>query len=441
MRETVNLAKHPVQKPNGKKYVYWILRWFGTDGRQRGKVLGSIKKISKRQAEKKRRDKEIELFKRPGRRNVSRAATLGEFMENYFEARKHELAPGTIELHRQTAKYLLGFFGPQCRLDSIQRVNCRGFKTALADGKLMHVNRRKKSLQASSVNLNVRNARTIFGRALDDDLIVLNPFDRIAGSPPPPKDWHYVGQDEFGKLFEASLPTWRIMLALARLAGLRRDETINLRWENIDWERSRLTIISNEEWTVKDKDNRTVPIVPELQELLLDAFQAASEGQETVIAPKSIKKKNISRDFTVLCRRAGVQRYGKPLHTLRKSCITDWAHRFPIHVVKEWAGHASIQTTEKFYLKVSEADYEAAAKEGNDFLHNFLHNSAILPQNGETPESEDSGVIRTYDKAGERIRTADVQLGKLKTGNCKVSSDKVLSFGLSELTFCFHTAA
>jgi hypothetical protein len=45
-------------------------------------------------------------------------------------------------------------------------------------------------------------------------------------------------------------------------------------------------------------------------------------------------------------------------------------------------------------------------------LHNFLHNSAILGQPKETPESEDPGVSTTYDEAGERIRTADVQLGK-----------------------------
>jgi len=44
-------------------------------------------------------------------------------------------------------------------------------------------------------------------------------------------------------------------------------------------------------------------------------------------------------------------------------------------------------------------------------------------------------------KAGERIRTADVQLGKLRSGKCKVSSDKHLLLGLSELIFCFHTAA
>ncbi len=276
----------------------------------------------------------------------------------------------------------------------------------------MYVNQRQKPLQASSVNLNVRNARTIFARALDDDLLPFNPFDRIAGSAPPPKDWHYVGQDEFEKLFGIAPPKWRLLLALTRLAALRRGEALNLRWENIDWTSKRLTVISNDEWAVKDRDTRVVPIIPELYKLLLDAFQAADEGQRTVIPPKSIIMKNISRDFTILCRRAGVHRYGKPLHTLRKSCLTDWAKRFPTHVIKEWAGHSSIETTDKFYLKVSEGDYKAATDEPVEFLHNFLHNSAILPPNEETPESEDPGATTTYDKAGERIRTADVQLGK-----------------------------
>ena len=441
MRETVNLTKQTMRKPNGKKYTYWVLRWYGTDGKQHGKHIGRTGKVSKRQAEKKRREKEMELFKRPGRRNISRAGTLEQFLQGYFDSRKHELAESTIELHRQTAKYLLGFFGPSRRLDSIQRPDARAFKTALADGKLMHVNIRKKSLQASSVNLNVRNAQTIFGRALDDDLIVFNPFARIAGSPPPPKDWHHVSLEEFAKLFTAATPKWRLLLALARLGSLRRDEALNFRWDNVDWEGLKLIVISKETWTVKDKDVRVIPLVPELHDILLEAFQAADEGQETVIPRGSINKKNISRDFTVLCRRAGIKRYGKPLHSLRKSQLTDWAGRHPAHVVKEWAGHSSIETTDKFYLKVSEADYEAAAKEPNEFLHNFLHDSAILGQPKETPESEDPGVSTTYDEAGERIRTADVQLGKLETGKYKVSSGRHLLLGLSGLTFCFHTGS
>ena len=86
MREAVNLTTQTIRKPNGKKYSYWVLRWFGTDSKQRGKHIGSTKKLSKRQAEKIRRAKEMELFKRPGRRNVSRAETLGEFLKTYFEA-------------------------------------------------------------------------------------------------------------------------------------------------------------------------------------------------------------------------------------------------------------------------------------------------------------------------------------------------------------------
>ncbi len=151
------------------------------------------------------------------------------------------------------------------------------------------------------------------------------------------------------------------MLALTRYAGLRRGEALNLRWDQIDWERSRLTIIANDEWRPKDRDSRVVPIVPELHAMLLEAFDRADAGAEKVIPDGSVKVKNISRDFTVLCKRASVQRYAKPFHSLRKTCLTAWARDHAQHVVQEWAGHASAVTTGEYYLQVSEAEYEKAA--------------------------------------------------------------------------------
>jgi len=71
--------------------------------------------------------------------------------------------------------------------------------------------------------------------------------------------------------------------------------------------------------------------------------------------------KNISRDFTVLCKKAGVQRYAKPFHTLRKTCLTAWAREYPQHVVQEWAGHSCSETTKDYYLQVSVAEYDRAA--------------------------------------------------------------------------------
>ena len=157
-----------------------------------------------------------------------------------------------------------------------------------------------------------------------------------------------------------------MLLALTRYAGLRRGEAMNLRWSQIDWQRRRLTVIARDDWQPKDRDARVVPLVPELYDILLDAFDVAEPGEELVIRRGSVKVKNASRDFTALCRRAGVTRYAKPFHTLRKTCLTDWAMRFPAHVVAAWAGHASIEMTREYYLQVSEAEYERAAsqKEG-----------------------------------------------------------------------------
>ena len=95
--------------------------------------------------------------------------------------------------------------------------------------------------------------------------------------------------------------------------------------------------------------------------MLLKAFEDAEVGANLVIPAGSVVVKNVSRDFSVLCRRADVMRYAKPLHTLRKTGLTDWSRRFPAHVIAAWAGHASIETTQQFYLKVSESDYERAA--------------------------------------------------------------------------------
>jgi len=350
---------------NGKCYKYWVIRWFGSDGKRRSKHLGSTSELSKRQAEKRRRAKEAELQESPGRRDVSRSPELGTFLQRYFADRKIELASGTLELHERTGRYLISFFGEHRRLETISRSEARAFKTALASGELAHVNkqRRRKNLEATTVDQHVRHARKMFNHALDDDLITFNPFDRIGQTEPVEKDWHYVDEGEFAKLMAAAKPAWRLLFGLARWAGLRLEEALELPWRKIDWKKRRLTIISRDRsasegsFMVKDKDARAVPISPELYQLLL----AHKQEDGLVVPAGGVVYSNHWRDFEVIRKRAGVAKYAKPVHCLRKSCITDWATHFPAHVVKEWAGHADIRTTLKFYLKVSELEYDKAA--------------------------------------------------------------------------------
>jgi hypothetical protein len=74
---------------------------------------------------------------------LSQAPTVTSFLEFYFAARATELAPASLELHRQTGRYLQAFFGPDRRLDEIMRHDARAFKTALAAGDLVHANTRQ----------------------------------------------------------------------------------------------------------------------------------------------------------------------------------------------------------------------------------------------------------------------------------------------------------
>ena len=139
--------------------------------------------MSRRQAEKLRQAKQNELEAQPGRRDVTRSPELGPFIDGYLASRKGELRPGTLELHQQTGRYLVGYFGEKRRIDAITRADARAFKTALGEGELAQVNKRphKKPPEPSSVDRHIREARAIFGMAVADDLIASNPFDKLGG--------------------------------------------------------------------------------------------------------------------------------------------------------------------------------------------------------------------------------------------------------------------
>jgi hypothetical protein len=109
MRRSVDLSKQATVNKHGKRYVYWVIRWYEASGKRRSQHLGRADQLSRRQAENLRRQKEAELRSNPERRNISRAPTVASFLKFYLKARVTELAPGSLELHRQTGRYLQAY--------------------------------------------------------------------------------------------------------------------------------------------------------------------------------------------------------------------------------------------------------------------------------------------------------------------------------------------
>jgi len=204
---------------NGK---YWQAFYYDTTGKRRAKGLGPKKKLSKRQAKLKCDRLAAELNLHPFKADGQRAPSLEKLIRRYIENRT-DLKPATKELYELTEKYLLEFFGRDIRIDRITRAMAADWRAAMAKGKLV-LNQNKKKIKEASVCIHVRNAKTIFNHAVREDLILYNPFDRLKGTArEPDKDWKYVTLEELDKLLDAcSNWGWRMLIALCRLAGLRR---------------------------------------------------------------------------------------------------------------------------------------------------------------------------------------------------------------------------
>ena len=191
----------------------------------------------------------------------------------------------------------------------------------------------------------------------------------------------------------------KVLYALGYTAGLRKGEIFNLMWSDIDFTTGEV-VVNNRKGTrdiphflIKDYEQRRVPL-PETTLNLLTKLQAESDEHipfivlsrsqyETAVSKwkrycaenrawrNEDMLNNSLRDFKRHYRRAGIKPLGTlAIHTLRKSCIKNWADRIPNpEVVRRLAGHGSIVTTMRYYNQVTEADREQAKSKVDAMLN------------------------------------------------------------------------
>ena len=143
-------------------------------------------------------------------------------------------------------------------------------------------------------------------------------------------------------------------IALGQLAGLRLpSESHLLQWGHVDWERRRLKV-----YAPKTDSTRSVPIVPELHDILAEAYDAAPVGSAKIV---SLSTNNLQRNLRQIAGRAGVQSLQVgPWQTLRRSAETMFAMTYPQHAVSQWIGH-SVQISLKHYTMTPDLLFETVA--------------------------------------------------------------------------------
>ncbi len=289
---------------------------------------------------------------------------LGEFLAAYLVRRRADSKPATVVTIERVVVDLNAFFGESTSLREITELRADAFRTHYLGRKLASATRSRR----------LKNARMMFKHAVRMKLLPANPFAEVSTQSVNPKDrQHYVAPDETVRIIEACNPTWRIIVALCRFAGLRcPSEVLSLKWEHVNFETNRMTVPSCKTEHLPGKAYRTVPIFAALRPYLQEAFELATDGAEYVV-PGTYRESantekgwincNLRTQFLKIIRRAGLQFWPRLFHNLRASCETDLMKDHPIHAVCEWIGNTP-NIALKHYLQVLDSDFAKATSGG-----------------------------------------------------------------------------
>lgn len=365
---------------NGRKREWWIIRYYTLDGKKRSKSLGAKSELTKKGARKKLRTFQ-ESFDNSPRIRQSTRPTVKQVWSDFERDRSRALKPATIAKYKGAMNHLYKYFSESTRVESLTDSMILDFINHLSDGKATE----------QTVRSNMRSLRAIFGHAYKTRKnISRNPFEGMAGVSEPKAEWYYMPIDELNAILKVA-GRFKVLFALCRLAGLRRQEALHLTWDDVDFETPLIQIRPKAGWSPKSRTSiRKVPIFPPLMKVLTQALGEAQEGQPLVCG--HIYDGNITRDLEVVLGKADVDPYADPLHSLRKACLTDFAKDFPFHCVHGWAGHKNYQTTLEYYLRVGKEFYEQAAKS------NLWADIAQLTDDRTDGSDIDPGVIGKTDQ-------------------------------------------
>ena len=128
------------------------------------------------------------------------------------------------------------------------------------------------------------------------------------------------------------------------LTGVRKAEPLLLRWDDV---REKENVIILRGTKTDSSLERPLPLYGELKELL--RAMKAERGRNSMLFPVSLT--GIQKEVVKLQRKLS---FRFSLHMLRHTFVSNCVEKgVSLKVVQRWAGHSSVETTEKIYTHIS----------------------------------------------------------------------------------------
>lgn len=266
------------------------------------------------------------------RKQLRHGVAIGEMSWPAFKAKFMIYSKGKNQQthYRDTLaiRYLEKFY-PISQLKQITPELLEGLKQKLLDNgkKAWNINRVLSALKAM-----MRFAQA-------SKLIEPQHWDLARRIKTPKGRLHFWRTEEIKALYERCSGIWLTMAMLAVEAGLRREEIRTVKRENIDFERNRIHIVGDENWSPKDYERRWVPMKPTLRKHLskikMGNFYVLSDrptlGSMTSYFRRLVAEAKLKGSLVT-----GRHSYGSHLAM----------QGIPLAVIQQRMGHESIETTQ-----------------------------------------------------------------------------------------------
>ena len=280
---------------------------------------------------------------------------LGEFLEAYLDGRK-DLKDNTRRNLTQAKRNLIEYFGRDKCLRDITAADAEAWQRWL---------RVFKGHGRNTVARTTGRAKQFFRFAVKGQLLDRNPFEGLNSAVHGNESrLVFVTQATANAVLNAlDDPQWRLIFALARYGGLRRDETLHLRWEDVDWDKGIIRVRSPKTEHHPGGERRKTPIFAELRPTLEEAYRLRQSDTGRCI-PRYEPGTNLGPLLTKRIKRAGLKPWGKPFQNLRSSRETELVEAgYPLHEVSRWIGNSET-VARKHYLQNTQTQIDRACRFG-----------------------------------------------------------------------------
>jgi integrase len=333
---------------------YLMLQWHDPDtGKRKSKSAGTNNPL---QAEQRRADLEYEL--NHGTYQEASRMTWERFRELFETEYYPNCRPGT----RRAFGVVFDCFEELCKPTSLRSISERtvsAFKAALlrspglgADG----------LMSPWTVKVRLQFLRTVLNWAAGQKLIPECPaFPEVRTPKQKPRP---VAVEAFERLLERADPQMQTYLWTGWLAGLRRNEALELEWgESHEWpwvdlDRNRICLPAA---FVKAVEDQWVPLDPDLREMLLALPRHGKKVFRFISrhTKRPITANGLSSTIHNLAKAAGVR---LSMKSLRKAFGSRYAGEVPAQVLQKLMRHSNISVTMDYYANIDRAVEDAVFK-------------------------------------------------------------------------------